>query len=67
MYHIGFSSNEYLTLTSTEYLIHRKHYLKIFCKFKHFSQRYKRKRKLVFFLNTMYSQNIEATCGADPS
>jgi len=43
------SSNEYLILTSIERLITPKHTLKILCKYKHFSQRYKRKREWVFF------------------
>jgi len=34
---------------SVEYLIPRKHTLKILCKSKHFPQRYKRKREWVFF------------------
>jgi len=46
-------SNEYLTSTLIEYLIHHKHCLKILCKSKHFSGRYKRKCGC-FFWNTVY-------------
>jgi len=61
------SSNEYLILTSMECLITHKQTLKILCKSKHFSRRYKRKREWVFFfLNTVYdsrSSTISNTLG----
>jgi len=42
-------SKEYLIFMAAEYLITRKHALKILCKSKHFPRRYKRKREWVFF------------------
>jgi len=46
------SSNEYLILTLMECLIIHKHTLKILCKSKHFSPRYKRTRVGVSFVWT---------------
>ena len=55
-------SNEYLIFMFVEYLIPHKHTLAILCKSKHFPQRYKRKRKWVFFFWTRCSNKLNTHC-----